>query len=123
MRARLDDWLRSFAADGPLDEAGLERRAAELRLRGMGDAEARAAAPLLAGLHEQVLRSGRSVAVRSFHAWFAQLVAAAPLDTLRAIGLPADAALIEKTDDLRDELFARFHAAVRAEPALLRQTC
>jgi len=118
MRARLDEWLRGFSVPGVATPADLDRLALELRNRGVDDAQAHTLAPALAVLHERLLKGGRSVAIRSFHAWFAQLVAAAPLDTLRALGLPAQPELIEDTEPLADELFARFHAVVQDDTGL-----
>lgn len=81
MRERLSKWLGDFALASP------ETRVAELRLRGMSEGEARAAESRLAGLHEQLLRGGRFVEIRTFHAWFAQLLRAAPLELLRSQGI------------------------------------
>ncbi len=114
MRQRLDDWLREFAAPGVSDAA----RTQALIDRGVPPAEAEELAPALAGLHEQVLRSGRAVEVRTFHAWFSQLLRAAPLALLAELGLQPDLDLIEDLDDHRSEIFRRFHAALLREPAL-----
>src|SRR5688500_8276488 len=86
MRARLDEWLAEFGSPHCSDE----RRATELRLRGVGADEARVLAPQLAGLHRRLLESGRAVEVRTFHAWFSQLLRAAPLDLLAELGLHAE---------------------------------
>ncbi len=113
MRTRLADWLQGFARldhDGAVEELmlrGVERRAAQLQ------------AQALIGLHEQVLASGRAVEVRTFHAWFSQLLRAAPLDLLAELGLRPDMQLLEDLDDLRPELMRRFHADVLADAALL----
>lgn len=114
MRARLDEWLVEFASPSCDDE----RRIAELRARGLGDAQARAAAPLLAGLHERLLCSGRAVEVRTFHAWFSQLLRAAPLELLSELGLQPDMELIEDVSDHRADVYRRFHAAVLADAGL-----
>jgi len=78
MRARLDEWLGEFASPS-CDDA---KRIRELRARGLGDAEAKRLAPVLAVLHERLLCTGRSVEVRTFHAWFSQLLRAAPMELL-----------------------------------------
>jgi ATP-dependent helicase/nuclease subunit A len=114
MRARLDEWLAEFGAPGCSDE----QRAQALRERGMGAAEARAAAPALASLHDTLLRQGRSVEVRTFHAWFSQLLRAAPLELLAELGLQPDMELLEDVDDHRADVYRRFHAAVIADAAL-----
>jgi len=112
MRARLDEWLQQWAA------ATHECRVQELRARGLGAAEAEALAPALATLHERVLRSGRGVEVRTFHAWFSQLLAHAPLALLQRLGLPAAHELVEDTTALWAPLLLRVHAAVQADAAL-----
>jgi ATP-dependent helicase/nuclease subunit A len=114
MRERLARWLREFSR---LDD---EACAAELRERGLADADARAQAAALRGLHARMLESGRAVEVRTFHAWFSQLLRAAPLDLLSELGLATDAELIEDTEDLKPELMRRFHAAVLDDAALAR---
>ncbi len=114
MRARLDEWLAEFGAPTCSDDA----RVQALRDRGMDDAQARANAPLLAGLHERLLRSGRAVEVRTFHAWFSQLLRAAPLELLASIGLQPDMELLEDPADHRDAVYRRFHAAVLRNESL-----
>ncbi len=118
MRARLNEWLREFSCVGAPDAAQRERLTQALVARGLDAGSAAALVPALAGLHARLLDGGRDVAIRSFHAWFVQLLAAAPLDLLRDLGLPPQPTLIEDTSDLRDELFARFHAAVQADDGL-----
>ena len=78
MRDRLNEWLREFAAPGTSDAARIEA----LVQRGVPEAQARHLAPQLAALHERALRVGRAVQVSTFHAWFAQLLRAAPLELL-----------------------------------------
>ena len=112
MRARLNEWLSEFAACSD------ERRVAELRVRGLDEARAHELAPVLAGLHERVLRAGRSVEIRTFHAWFSQLLRAAPLELLAELGLHADMDVVEDLADHRTEIYRRFHTAVLADPAL-----
>ncbi len=114
MRSRLNEWLKEFAAPDCSDE----RRIAELRARGLDHAQARALAPALAALHERVLRAGRSVEIRTFHAWFSQLLRAAPLELLAELGLQPDMELIEDIADHESEVYRRFHAAVLADASL-----
>ncbi|HEX3140245.1 MAG TPA: UvrD-helicase domain-containing protein, partial [Rhizobacter sp.] len=114
MRERLSEWLREFAAPDCSDE----RRTRELVMRGMAPAQAQALAPALAGLYETVLASGRSVEIRTFHAWFSQLLRAAPLDLLAELGLAPGMALMEELDDHQAAVFRRFHAAILADAAL-----
>src|SRR6185369_1578051 len=110
----VEEWLAEFAAP----TCGEEARVAALCDRGMTPAQARAAAPALAALHEKVLRSGRMVEVRTFHAWFAQLLRAAPLELLAELGLQPDMELVEDPSEYRPEVYLRFHAAVAADAAL-----
>jgi ATP-dependent helicase/nuclease subunit A len=114
MRARLHEWLVQFSAAG----AGEDVRVQALVERGLDESAARRLAPQLATLHERLLEGGRGVEILTFHAWFAQLLRAAPLQAVQALGLHPAGDLIEDTTDLAPELFRRFHAAVAADDAL-----
>ena len=114
MRERLDDWLGAFA--DPLMDDGA--RAHELRLRGLGVAEAARLAPLLGALQARLLDGARAVDVRTFHGWFAQLVSHAPLQLLDELALPPCAELVEDVSSLRAELLRRFHRVVQGDDAL-----
>ena len=114
MRARLDEWLAGFA-DTACDEA---TRVDALRQRGCNAATAARLAPVLGGLHERLLRGGRAVEVRTFHAWFTQLLAHAPLALLQTLQLPLRHDLIEDHGVLRQALLRRFHRAVQGDVAL-----
>jgi ATP-dependent helicase/nuclease subunit A len=114
MRERLNDWLREFASPHMSDE----QRARELVMRGVAPAQAQALAPALAGLYESMLASGRSVEIRTFHAWFSQLLRAAPLDLLAELGLAPGMELMEELDDHSAAVFRRFHAAILADEGL-----
>jgi ATP-dependent helicase/nuclease subunit A len=106
MRERLLEWLAEFAG------ASESKRVNELVARGMSEAEARAAAPRLAVLQDELLRGGRPVEIRTFHGWFSQLLRAAPLAVLQAEGLSAELQLIEDESELMPQLWRRFHARV-----------
>ncbi len=112
MRERLNDWLREFGSPSVTDE----QRARELVTRGIDPARARALAPELAHLHERVLASGRAVQISTFHAWFSQLLRAAPLELLNELGLQSGMALIEDLEDHRADIFRRFHSALLVQP-------
>ena len=116
MRARLVEWLREFAAPQSTDALRIDA----LVQRGVAPAQARALAPQLAGLHERILRSGHAVQVSTFHAWFAQLLRAAPLELLGELGLQPDMELIEDLSDHRAEVLRHFHAAILRDPELQR---
>lgn len=114
MRERLDAWLREFGSPSS-DDA---RRAAELVARGMSPEAARAAAPQLATLHERLLLGGRAVEIRTFHAWFAQLLRAAPLELLDEIGLPREVELVEDITEHLGAVHRRFNAALLQDEAM-----
>ncbi len=114
MRQRLDAWLAAFA--GPRSTHG--ERVAALRERGLETARAEALAPALAGLQERVLAADRPLEIRTFHGWFAQLLRAAPLTLLDAVGLQPDVELVEDWDDHRPAVMRAFYAAVLADPGL-----
>ncbi len=115
MRQRLDEWLAAYA--GPACDAAARTEA--LRQRGLSEAEAARLEPALAGLHERLLRAGRPVQVRTFHGWFTQLLANAPLALLQSLGLPLHYETIDDPFQLREALFRRLHRAVLADAALL----
>ena len=112
MRTRLADWLRQASALSPAQAA------ARLVEYGMPVAEAPAKAAALIGLHERVLVSGRAVEVRTFHAWYIQLLRAAPMDMLASLGLAPAMTPLEDISDLKPALMQAFHAAVIADEAL-----
>ena len=114
MRDRLNEWLREFGSLHTSEAARIE----VLVQRGVPAAQAALLAPQLAGLHERVLREGRAVQISTFHAWFAQLLRAAPLELLNELGMQQDVELIEDLDEHRPEVFRRFHAALLRNPAL-----
>ena len=114
MRERLNGWLREFASPRTPDAVRIDA----LLQRGMSAPEAQRFAPELAALHERVLRGGRPVEIRTFHAWFSQLLRAAPLELLNELGLQPGVELIEDLVDHRAEVFRRFHAALLRDPAL-----
>jgi ATP-dependent helicase/nuclease subunit A len=58
------------------------------------------------------------VEVRTFHAWFTQLLAHAPLALLQSLQLPLQHELIEDHGVLRLALLRRFHRAVQDDAAL-----
>ena len=114
MRERLDEWLTGFSEGRSSHDA----RVLALQQRGMTGAQAEAAAPALATLHERLLRQGRRVEVRTFHAWFGQLLGHAPLVLLQRLALPVAFDTIEDISALGNPLFRRFHRAVQADAAL-----
>lgn len=114
VRERLNDWLREFGAPATSDAQRLEA----LVQRGMTPMQAQAAVPALAALHQRLLLGGRSVEVRTFHAWFAQLLRAAPLELLADLGLHADAELVEEPAEHYAAVHRRFHAVLLRDAAL-----
>lgn len=113
MRDRLDEWLADFGASAATDA----QRERALRERGVPRERCAELAARLATLQRQLLEGGRTVEIRTFHAWFAQLLRAAPLELLDELGLQRDAELIEALDEHRGALLRRFHAALIRMPA------
>ena len=114
MRTRLADWLRAFSHFMPAQAA------AQLRAFGVPAPRADEQAASLIGLHERVLASGRTVEVRTFHAWYTQLVRAAPIELLDSLGLAHGMTPLEDISDLKPALMRAFHAAVLSDEALRR---
>lgn len=108
MRERLNEWLRDFAAP----TVTLPQRIEALTARGVPAQQAPALADALAGLQRRVLDAGRAVEVRTFHAWFAQLLRAAPYELLDEIGIDPEGELLQDLTDHRSEVMRRFHAAL-----------
>src|SRR5688572_22519460 len=116
VRARLAEWLGEFAAD----RSTVEERVDALRARGLAPVAAQRLEGALGALRTRLLRSERAVDVRTFHGWFAQLLAQAPQQLLRRLELPAPWTLVEDTAALEPELFRRFLRRVDADDALAR---
>ncbi len=114
MRARLHELLASHA-DGVGSEQG---RIKALQERGLDAVSARALAPALGSLQQRLQQGGRAVEVRTFHAWFSQLLKAAPLDLLRELGMQRDAQIVDDIADHESEVYRRFHGAVVADDTL-----
>ncbi|MEJ6002808.1 UvrD-helicase domain-containing protein [Paucibacter soli] len=113
MRQRLAEWLADFARGS---EA---QRVEALVQRGMAEAEARAAAPALQGLQQRLLEGGRPVEIRTFHAWFSQLLRAAPMALLQQLGIAPELQLLEDESELMPEIWRGFHAQLLADAELL----
>ncbi|HLO96551.1 MAG TPA: UvrD-helicase domain-containing protein, partial [Burkholderiaceae bacterium] len=113
MRQRLSEWLAEFAR---ADHAG---RCLALVQRGMSEEEAQRASPLLQGLQQRLLEGGRPVEIRTFHAWFSQLLRAAPMALLQSLGIAPELQLLEDESELMPEVWRGFHARVLAAPELL----
>ena len=113
MRTRLSSWLRDCST---LTVAQAEARLVQF---GMSQTEAQQRATDLIDLHERVLASGRKVEVRTMHAWYAQLLAAAPLDMLADLGLAPGLTPVEDIVDLKPLLMQRFQSALLTDAPLL----
>ncbi len=114
MRSRLNQWLARYASP----ECSEAERVEALCQRGLDAARARAAAPLLAALQERVLRTGRPVEILTFHAWFSQLLRAAPRDMLAELKLQPDMGLIEDLSDHKRAVLQRFRVRVLTDGVL-----
>ena len=78
----------------------------ELMQRGLSADEAQAALPRARALFDDVLGGGQEVPIYTFHAWFNQLLQAAPM------GSPVmrNATLVEDASELIEETWAQFYA-------------
>jgi ATP-dependent helicase/nuclease subunit A len=114
MRGRLNEWLAEFA-----DTSSTEgQRVQALVDRGMTREQAQVHEAALGRLQARLLASGRAVQVRTFHAWFAQLLRMAPLELLVAHDLHPGVGLLEDESELGPELFSRFQRRVAADADL-----
>ena len=114
MRQRLGDWLAAYSAP----RSTHEERVAALVERGVSPVRAEASAPALGALYGRVLDAGRPIEIRTFHAWFSQLLRAAPLALLDRLGLAPEMELIEDLEDHRPAVMRAFQARVLREPTL-----
>jgi ATP-dependent helicase/nuclease subunit A len=114
MRQRLHEWLAAYAAP----HASHAERVAALVVRGIAPAQAEALAPQLASLYGRVLAAGRPIEIRTFHAWFSQLLRVAPLALLDRLGLAPEMELIEELEDHRPAVMRAFHGRVLGDPGL-----
>jgi ATP-dependent helicase/nuclease subunit A len=114
MRQRLNDWLAEHSAP----RSSHAERVRALVMRGVAPGRAESLADELATLHGRVLAAGRPIEIRTFHAWFAQLLRAAPMALLDRLGLAPDMELIEDLEDHRPAVLRAFHARVLRDPVL-----
>ena len=129
MRERLDQWLKEFAQ---ADDATLQRELEIRGVRGIGDI--RGGEPgfssqsglqpnqdvrrQLSNLYRDVLASGRSVQIRTFHGWFAALLRNAPVAVLQTLDFPVNYELLEDDAPARALVWRRFYAALVADEGL-----
>ncbi|TXH00083.1 MAG: DNA helicase UvrD [Nevskiaceae bacterium] len=116
MRERLANLLSSFSVENSTHD----ERVKGLVERGVGRSEAEGMAETLGALYGRMLEGGRPVEIKTFHAWFAQLLRAAPRDLLEEIGLQPDVALIEEIDDVKQDVFHSFYEAMLKDADLHR---
>ncbi len=91
-----------------------KKAAGEMRER----LQKRLAEPELRELRARILASGRTVQISTFHAWFAQLLKAAPLATLQKLKLPLAYELLEDDTTLLPELRHAFYAQALTDKGL-----
>ena len=114
MRQRLNDWLAEYSAP----RSTHEDRVAALVERGVAMTLAETLAPALGALYGKVLDAGRPIEIRTFHAWFSQLLRAAPLALLDRLGLAPEMELIEDLEDHRPAVMRAFQGRVLRDPVL-----
>jgi ATP-dependent helicase/nuclease subunit A len=116
MRQRLQEWLEEFAQ---ADDATL---AQELIHRGVTSQIALQPNGImreqLSNLYQNVLASGRTVQIRTFHSWFAALLRSAPMAALEQLGLPTQYELLEDDSQATALVWRRFYDALAADDAL-----
>ncbi len=116
MRQRLSEWLKDFSA---MDDAQLLQ---ELINRGISSEIAhqlgRNLRGVLSNLYQQTLLAPRTVQVRTFHSWFAQLLRGAPLAVLEQLGLPSPYELLEGDDEAIELVWPRFYTLLQSDEAL-----
>jgi ATP-dependent helicase/nuclease subunit A len=105
MRKRLQDWLAEWSQAAP------EQLAEQLALRGLPGADV-ATCEALKHLYASSLTAPRPVQVRTFHSWFAALLAGAPMSLLEQLGLPARFELLLADKEAVARVWRPFHLAV-----------
>ena len=113
MRERLLDWLQKFSTQSALE---LE---SELLSRGVPQDQIQHLAPKLAGLYADMLTSGQSVQIRTFHSWFAALLKACPVSVLQNFKLPISYVLLEDDAPVRAQVWRPFYERLYQEPSAL----
>jgi len=98
MRERLMELLRELALKPDAEVRAL------LLERGVAETDLPSLLPLARGLYERVLSSPHSLAIDTFHSWFARLLQIAPL----ASGVPHGYTLTEASGELQRETYSRF---------------
>lgn len=119
MRIRLQEWLQAFAS------ATLAERTQALIQRGMDATEAVRHAERLGTLYADLLSTGKTVRIQTFHGWFAELLRQAPLSALSELGLQPDVSLLEDPAEVFQDVWFEFLASVQQSTTLrddLRRT-
>ena len=111
MRNRLLELLREWSngTDAQIRES--------LTQRGI-DAPSQELVDKARGLFQDLLQSERALQVKTFHSWFAQLVRFAPMEALRALGLPPQYELLEDDTALKEDAWPLFLEQISEQPDL-----
>ncbi len=121
MRQRLQEWLHDFSEmndDELLQELiirGISRESAQLPASNLREA--------LSNLYQTTLLDPRSVQIRTFHSWFAQLLRGAPLSVIEAMGLPSLYELLEDDAQAIELVWPRFYELLQKDAALYAVYC
>ncbi|MDR0275202.1 MAG: UvrD-helicase domain-containing protein [Burkholderiaceae bacterium] len=112
IRQRLSKELQNLALadDAELDAALIER--------GVPPERAPALREPLRHAYRALLEAGRPVQVRTFHGWFGALLAQAPLEVLRQLGLPPSYELLQDDAGALNQVRRPFLAALAQDEAL-----
>ena len=121
MRQRLAQWLQDFS------EMNDEELLQELLSRGISREKAVLSTPnlreALSNLYQSTLTNPRTVQIRTFHSWFAQLLRGAPLAVLETLGLPSPYELLEGDDEAIELVWPRFYELLQKDDALHAVYC
>lgn len=114
MQQRLQEWLQDFAR---ADQATLLKALADRGVQGLENPQrAQRLCQRLQQLYANLLASGQSIEIRTFHGWFATLLQAAPASALHRLKLPVPYELLEDDSAAIRQVWPRFLRALSEQP-------